>query len=90
MDINPVLEELDSFADDELWGVVNRRLSFKDTDRLHFLGSEEKRFSLTDDERAEFDRLVDQVNRDMLLRSKALLLLKERGHDTDTYIKSGD
>jgi len=89
VDVDKALDALDTFKDYELWAIVSRRLSVTDSDRLHFLASEEKRTTLTPEELSEFDRLVDQVNRDMLMRSKALLLLKERGHDITTYVKTG-
>jgi hypothetical protein len=56
--------------------------------RLHFLGSEEKHGVLSAEENLEHDRLVEHVNHGMLLRSKALMLLKERGHDINTCIKT--
>lgn len=86
LDVNKALESLDTFKDYELWAIVSRRLSAADSERLHHLGSEEKRAVLTPDEQRGFDHLLSQVNRDMLLRSKALLLLKERGHDISCYI----
>ena len=89
MDANKALEELDTFSDDKLWAIVNRRLSANDEAHLHFLAGEEKRDDLTSEEQNEFDLLLAQVNRDMLMRSKALLVLKERGHDITTYVKIG-
>ncbi len=86
-DVDKALDALDTFKDYELWAIVNRRLSVSDEARLHFLASEEKRDDLTSEEQNEFDLLLAQVNRDMLMRSKALLLLKERGHDITTYVK---
>ncbi len=88
MDTNQVLDKLDTFPDDELWTVVNHRLSSTDATRLHYLGSEEKRGNLTPEEQREFDNLIAQVNHDMLLRSKALMLLKEHGHDITSYAKT--
>ena len=88
-DVNKALEALDTFKDYELWAIVSRRLSPSDAGHLQELGSEEKRTSLTAEEQHQLDRLLSQVNRDMLLRSKALMLLKERGHDITTYVKTG-
>lgn len=86
LDVDKALDLLDGFKDYELWAMVSRRLSAADSERLHHLGSEEKRAALSPDEQRELDQLLAQVNRDMLLRSKALLLLKERGHDISTYL----
>lgn len=86
LDVNKALDALEAFKDYELWAIVSRRLSAADAERLHELNSEEKRDVLTAEEQLELDQLLAQVNRDMLLRSKALLLLKERGHDISTYV----
>lgn len=85
-DVNKALAALDTFKDYELWAIVSRRLSTADSDYLRRLGSEEKRATLTPAEQSQMDQLLAQVNRDMLLRSKALMLLKERGHDITTYV----
>lgn len=89
LDVNKALDALEAFKDYELWAIVSRRLSVTDAERLHELNSDEKRGVLTTEEQVELDHLLAQVNRDMLLRSKALLLLKERGHDISTYVKTG-
>ncbi len=88
-DVDKALDALDNFKDYELWAIVSRRLSTTNTDQLHILGSEEKRSSLSAEEKRQLDQLLGQVNRDMLLRSKALMLLKERGHDITAYVKTG-
>jgi hypothetical protein len=88
-DVDKALDALDTFKDYELWAIVSRRLSATDTDRLHELGGEEKRSLLSTEEQNQLDQLLAQVNRDMLLRSKALMLLKERGHDITAYVKTG-
>ena len=87
--VNKALEALDTFKDYELWAIVSRRLSTADSDYLQQLGSEEKRATLTPTEQTQMDHLLAKVNRDMLLRSKALMLLKERGHDITSYVKTG-
>ena len=89
LDVNKALDALEAFKDYELWAIVSRRLSATDAELLHELNSEEKSGILTAEEKRELDHLLAQVNRDMLLRSKALLLLKERGHDISTYVKTG-
>lgn len=89
MDAQEAFDKLDSYSDDELRAVINDRLSSIDENRLYYLGSEEKRSNLTTEEALEFDQLLAQVNYQMLMRSKALLILKERGHDITVYVKTG-
>jgi len=81
MDAQDAFDELENCSDDELWAVVNDRLSPVDENRLHYFGSEEKRSVLTSEESHEFDQLLAQVNYQMLMRSKALFLLKERSNN---------
>ncbi|MDX1995872.1 MAG: hypothetical protein SF029_26055 [bacterium] len=44
--------------------------------------------TFTDTEQDELDELVKRVDGHMLLRSKALLLLKERGHAIEDYLSA--
>jgi hypothetical protein len=48
--------------------------------RLHDLIARGKAQALSQHEQDEVEHLVGKVDRYMLLRSKALLLLKQRGH----------
>jgi predicted NUDIX family phosphoesterase len=69
-----------------LWAVVDQRLTQKQDTRLHELIALGKQGQLTADEQAEMESLIDLVDHQMLLRSEALLLLQQRGHDIDTYL----
>ena len=88
---------LNSFADDQLWAIVYRPLAWPQDARLRELTALSKVGKLADDEQVEMERLIDQIDRYVLLRSQALLLLKQRGHDpirtiiaaTQHYVKSG-
>ena len=42
---------------------------------------------VTDEEISEMEALIDLVDHQMLLRSEALLLLKQRGHDVGKLLK---
>jgi hypothetical protein len=44
---------------------------------------------LTEDEQSEFEHLLTLNDRAMLLRSEALLLLKNRGYDIAIYLERG-
>jgi len=60
---------------------MKQRLSDADAERMEVLLDKGNQGTLSNAEKPELDRLVDQVNLHMLLRSKALLILKQRGHD---------
>lgn len=87
--IDEPLAELSSYSDTQLWAVVHRHLPWNQSLRLRELSAKGKQGDLTNDEQAELQYLLDRVDRDMLLRSEALLLLKQRGHDIDVYLKLG-
>ena len=57
--------------------------------RLRELSAKRKQETLTADEERELDDLLNLVDRQMLLRSEALLLLKQRGQDVESYLKLG-
>ena len=79
-------DALKDYTDEQLWAVVHQRLAWPQDARLRELIALGKQGQLTTDEQAEMERLVDLVDHQMLLRSEALLLLQQRGHDTDTYL----
>ena len=84
-----VHDELHHYTDEQLWAVVYQRLAWPQDTRLRELIALGKQGLLSDDEKAEMERLIDLVDRMMMLRSQALLLLKQRGHDVETQLKLG-
>ena len=80
---------LEKLTDEQLWAVVYRQLAFPQDARLRELTALSNRGSLTSDEQAEMEQLVAYVDRYVLLRSKALVLLKQRGHDVERRLKLG-
>jgi hypothetical protein len=82
---SPDIDALKSFNDKLLWLVVHQRMNAEDEARLHELIENGRSGSLSDAEQAEMQGLIHEVNRQMLLRSEALLLLKQRGHDVEVY-----
>ena len=87
--INRLLKELPTYSDTQLWGVVNRQLPWTQSLRLRELSGRGKQGTLPETEQTELNRLIDQVDRYMLLRSEALLLLQQRGHEIKSYLKLG-
>jgi hypothetical protein len=78
-DLTP--EILETFADDQLWAVAHRPFASIQDARLRELTENSKERALNRDEQNELEMLIDAVDRYVLLRSKALLLLKQRGYD---------
>jgi hypothetical protein len=75
------LAALDDYTDAQLWAVIYQRLAWPENERLRDLTARGKGGELTPDERDELDALLDRVDRHTLLRSRALLLLKQRGRE---------
>jgi hypothetical protein len=87
VDIELLITELETYSDPQLWAVVHRGLSQDEALQYHELSAKNKRGELTQVDKVELDQLLDLTDRHILLRSKALLLLKKRGHDIDTFLK---
>ena len=75
------LAALDDYTDAQLWAVVYQRLAWPENERLRELTARGKRGDLGPDEQDELEGLLDRVDRHTLLRSRALLLLRQRGHE---------
>ena len=80
---------LETFSDEQLWAIVQRELAWPQDVRLRELTTLGKQGNLSAEEQIEMERLVDQVDRYVLVRSQALLLLKQRGHDVERRLKLG-
>ena len=80
---------LESLPDEQLWALVYRRLIWPEGARLRELTARGKQAPLTEMEQAELDALIDEADRYALLRSRALLLLKGRGHDIEARLQLG-
>lgn len=76
-------DELSAYTDEQLWAIVHQRLAWPQDTRLRELIALGKQGQLTEDEKVEMERLIDLVDYQMVLRSEALLLLKQRGHDVE-------
>ena len=83
------LAALRDYTDEQLWAVVYQRLPWLQSQRLHELSATQKREELTADAQGELHALLALNDRAMRLRSEALFLLKNRGHDIETYLARG-
>lgn len=86
-DLDGLLADLQAYSAAQLWAVVYRRLRWAQSLRLRELSAKGKQGQLSDTEHTELEQLVNLVDRDMLLRSEALLLLKQRGENVESYLK---
>jgi hypothetical protein len=82
-------DRLNTLSDEQLWALVHRRFAWPLDTRLRALTDLGKRGALSEDEETEMAQLVDAIDRYVLLRSQALLLLKQRGHDVEHHLQSG-
>ena len=85
------LEAMNSFSDKVLWKTARSHLSAKDAQKLRQLNHKQQKHgqpSLTQLERQTLKNLGYQYDRSILLRSQAMLLLKERGHDITQILKA--
>lgn len=77
---------LDQFTDLQLWIVVHARLSPAEDNEMTTLIQTKKLGELDEARNAALDIMLHRLNRLNLLRSKALRLLKDRGHNVETYL----
>lgn len=90
VDSETPLSQLENFRDDQLWAVVYQRMPWPEKERMRELIAQgKKRGELGAGEQAALKGLLDQVDRYMLLRSRALQLLQQRGHDVERYLMLG-
>ena len=85
-DPDEVYPLLDNYDDEQLWIVAHKRVPHSDDARYRKIVESKKTRTLTSEETTEFEALVDLYDAYILVRSKALLLLKQRGHDVDSLV----
>jgi tRNA(Met) C34 N-acetyltransferase TmcA len=85
-DIEQELSELDLFTTEELWRAARMTAPVGKTERMQVLVEKQQLEGLTDSEKQEAALLSHFFNRVMLIRAKAAVLLKERGHDVDQLL----
>jgi len=85
-DLNPAA--LNAFSDEQLWALVYRPFALAQDARLRELTALGKAGYLSDEEQSEMERLIEQVDQYVLVRSQALVLLKQRGYDVEQRLKS--
>jgi hypothetical protein len=77
------LDVQDSFSDEKLWAIVHKRLRAAQSERIRLLVANSSR---SEEEQRELDHLLDLADDLVILRSRALVMLKERGHNVSAYL----
>ena len=85
-DLERELARVTTLDDAALWELARARFPARTARRMEALQFKRQREGLTDDERQLEAALAREYDRRMLIRSKALLLLKQRGHDVSESI----
>ena len=88
-DWDQLMETLETLPDAQLWALIYRRMTWPEGMRLRELTERGQQAPLSDDEQAEVAALIDEADRLTLLRSRALVVLRQRGHDIRKHLKLG-
>jgi hypothetical protein len=86
--INEALESHLKQLDEDLWAIVNQRLSPSEDTQLHELLAKGNAGTITETEKIRLQSLVEEVNRQMAERTEALAQLQERGYDVKSYLNT--
>lgn len=86
VDLEQTVADLQVLDDDALWRAARNNLSEETRDRLEALNLKQQREGFTLSEREEHSQLLRQFDRAILIRSQAIKLLKERGHDISDLV----
>lgn len=81
VDIQEAVASLDDLDDAALWQAAESRLSPTDSAAVENLHLKRQRTGLSDVEKQRLASLMHLYEKALLIRSHALLLLKQRGHD---------
>jgi hypothetical protein len=84
--IEDALEGLEALGDKELWQTAGMTFPRDISERTADLNYKQQRQGLTPAEREELKVMLDQYDRHVLIRAKAMALLKQRGHDISSLL----
>ncbi|MBN1312941.1 MAG: hypothetical protein JXB30_16115 [Anaerolineae bacterium] len=74
------LDALTHLSDDALWTIAREQMEMEQQGRMQVLMTRNNMGTIASDEHAELTKLVDQGQRLMLRKGKAMALLTERGY----------
>ncbi len=75
------ISDLDSLADQDLWHIVHTAMNSVDLVTMKTLSAKQHETNLTAAEDNQAQELLDCYDHAVLIRAKAMALLKKRGHD---------
>ncbi len=82
-------QQLASFSDEKLWALVHRLLAWPQDARLRELTTLSKQGTLSPADQSEMEALLTAYDQYVLMRSQALLHLKQRGYDVEQRLRLG-
>lgn len=80
---------VEALSDGHLWALVYRRMAWAESARLRELTAHGTQGALTEAEQVELAALIDHADGLTLLRSRAMLVLQERGHNVREQLRLG-
>ena len=87
-DLSTPLDELSLLDDKALWRVARKGMKSSETTQMEKLHLQRQQKGLSASEAQTLARLVQQYEKHMLLRAKAIALLKQRGHAVTKLLTS--
>ena len=88
-DWEQLTETLEILPDARLWALIYRRPVWPEGAWLRELATRGREETLSDEEQVEVAVLIDEVDRLTLLRARALLVRRQRGHASWKHLKLG-
>lgn len=85
-DLEDELARIETLDDESLWRIARARFPARTGQRMQALQFKRQREGLGADERRLEAELAQEFDRRMLIRSKVLLLLKQRGHEVTELV----
>jgi hypothetical protein len=82
-------KDLQNYTDERLWAIVYQNLAWPQEVRLRELLALGKAGQLSEKEKASLEQLIKHVDHLTLIRSTAMLLLKQRGYDVEARFSLG-
>jgi hypothetical protein len=80
LDVQDELDALQHLSDDTLWTIAREQMPEEIQARAHELMDKNSRGTISDEEHAELEKLVERGDRLMLRKAEAAVLLKKRGY----------
>lgn len=80
-EVETALAELDQASDHQLWNIAQTAVTQVDVEALEQLSDKQKRTGLTAEEQTQTQELLNRYDQAVLMRAKAIALLKQRGRD---------